>query len=816
MAAGDGGARVRVDGRVLSLTNLDKVLFPATGTTKAELIDYYRRIAPVMIPHLAGRAVTRKRWPNGVETEPFFTKNLDSGTPDWVPRRGIVHHERTSTYPLVEDTATLVWLAQMASIELHVPQWRFPPGDSPFVLDGSATRPDRFVLDLDPGPGVGLAQCAEVALAAKGYLDDVGLAAIPVTSGSKGLHLYATIHGVSSEQASAFAKELAGHLAEDLPQLVVTQMKRSLRDGKVFVDYSQNNAAKTTVSPYSVRGRDQPWVAAPRTWGELGEPGLAHLELGEVLERAADGDLLAPLLPPDPLSTYRAKRDSARTPEPVPFAAPVAAPAGDPRFVIQEHHARRLHWDLRLEHDGVLASWAVPRGVPTTTGHNRLAVHTEDHPMEYLTFHGSIPKGEYGGGEMTVWDTGTYTPEKFRDDEVIFVLHGQRVQGRFALIRTDPGRGGGKEQWLLHLMKDQSGVATSPEKRAHAVVDAPDAAADDGAHISLSDAVEPRRIAPDLRPMLATAGQVGDGDYPAREWAFEPKWDGYRALVRFSARGVALQSRSGRDFTQEFAELAVVPEELAAHAGVLDAEIVALDAAGRPSFHALQERGTGARPAMRLLVFDVLHLDGTSLVNKRYSDRRQVLLALPLPAADPDHLGREERDVGGWRRSVTIGTSVRAALRASAEARLEGVIAKRLDARYLPGRRGHAWVKLKHSLDAEVVIGGWRPGQGRRAGGIGSLLLGVPDDDGGLRYVGKVGTGFTDAALDALLATLEPRERTTSPFTTEVPRVEAKVAHWVRPDVVGEVTFDSWTDDGVLRAARWRGLRPDKAPADLA
>ncbi|HCX84754.1 MAG TPA: hypothetical protein DHV14_06405, partial [Micrococcales bacterium] len=317
----DGVARlVRVGERTVRLTNPEKVLFPGDPdagvgpTTKAELVEYYWRIAPVLLPHLAGRPVTRKRWPHGTGegAEPFFTKNLDSGTPDWVPRAAVVHHERTVDYPLVDEVATLVWCAQMAAIELHVPQWRLPAdviaGRRPYSLDAATAPPDRLVVDLDPGPGVGLAQCCEVALAARDLLDGMGLACVPVTSGSKGLHLYARLEGVGAAGASAFAAELAESLAAELPALAITQMKRSLREGRVFVDHTQNNPAKTTVSPYSVRGRLQPWVAAPRTWAEIeegasggGEGGsgsLRHLRMAEVLERVLDGDAFAALLPP--------------------------------------------------------------------------------------------------------------------------------------------------------------------------------------------------------------------------------------------------------------------------------------------------------------------------------------------------------------------------------------------------------------------------------------------------------------------------------------------------------------------------------------
>src|SRR6478735_746751 len=466
---------VRIGGRRLRLTNLSKVLYPETGTTKAEVIDYYTRIAPTMIPHVIGRPVTRKRWPDGVGTEdhpgkPFFAKDLERGAPEWVRRLPIPHSGGPKDYPLAGDVPTIVYLAQVASLELHVPQWRF-------TASGERGDADRLVLDLDPGPGVGLLECAEVARWARDILTPMGLEPFPVTSGSKGMQLYSALPpGQSSEQASALAHELARAIEADHPDLVVSSMKKSLRGGRVLIDWSQNNGAKTTIAPYSLRGRLRPTVAVPRTWEELDDPELRHLMFDEVLDRVDElGDPLSPLgfhaggrvADEGPLSTYISMRSADRTPEPVP-ANPAAAvrPADElPIFVIQEHHATALHWDFRLERDGVLASWAVPRGVPHSYKRNNLAIQTEDHPMEYATFEGSIPVGEYGGGSVTLWDDGRYELEKWRDDEIIFTAEGRpggplgRV--RLALLRTSGE--GEKSQWLLHRMKTDADGRPQPD-----------------------------------------------------------------------------------------------------------------------------------------------------------------------------------------------------------------------------------------------------------------------------------------------------------------------------------------------------------------
>ena len=313
------GGVIDVDGRSISVTNLDKVLYPATGTRKFEVIDYYTRIADVMLPHLRDRIVTRKRWPSGVEAAPFFEKSLPAGSPDWLDRHTVGHSKRAIVYPVVNNRADLVWLGQMAALELHVPQWQ---------VSSAAAGPfaNRLIFDLDPGPRVPLTQCAQVALLIRDVLADVGLASWPVTSGGKGIHVYARVDPpVAPDTARSIARELADGLAAAQPDSITARMTKTVREARVFVDWSQNSGSKTTLAPYSLRGREQPWVAAPRTWDELTEPRLAQLRFEEVLDRSASGgDLLigldgsAPHLPASPvvdLGDYRRKRTPGKTPE---------------------------------------------------------------------------------------------------------------------------------------------------------------------------------------------------------------------------------------------------------------------------------------------------------------------------------------------------------------------------------------------------------------------------------------------------------------------------------------------------------------------
>lgn len=808
---------VTVEGRRIRLSRLDKVLYPDAGTTKAAVVDYYARIAPLLLPHLDGRPVTRKRWPDGVgdaahPTTPFFAKDLERGAPEWVPRVAISHSTGTKHYPLVSDVATLVWLAQTASLELHTPQWRFTDDDRP-------AGPDRLVLDLDPGAGVGLRECAEVARLARRILDDIGMPPLPVTSGSKGIHLYSALPaGHTSEQASALAKELARSLEADHPDLVVSEMSKALRPGRVFVDWSQNNGKKTTIAPYSLRGRDHPTVAAPRTWKELDDPALAHLDMAAVLERAARlGDPLAALgfrhgvrvAERAPLRTYLAKRSAARTPEPVPehpHADPVAA-GGAPRFVIQEHHARRLHYDVRLERDGVFVSWAVPKGVPATADRNHLAVMTEDHPLAYGDFEGTIPKGEYGAGTVTIWDAGTYELEKWRDDEVIFTLVGRPDgpvgRARLALIRTDGN--GEKSTWLLHRMKTDADARDSSPPAPISAAPAPSPVP----HDPWPAALAPAR----LRPMLAESASAALARSTARRWASEwaeIKWDGIRALAFWDGSRMLLRARSGTDITARYPEVTSAASALGLVPVVLDGEIVALDADGRPSFTRLQNRmhltqaaeirTQAERVPACFYAFDVLAVDGEDTTGAPLRRRREIL-------------DRLFADLDGTLAAPPVFDDVDAALHASGAFALEGVVVKNPAGRYRPGDRSGDWLKVKHVRTQEVVIGGIRPGHGNRGGAIGSLLMGVPTADG-LRYVGRVGSGFGDRMLRLLGEQLQPLRTGDSPFI-EVPRPDASDALWVRPELVGEVAYAEVTPDGRLRHARWRGLRPDKSPADV-
>ncbi|MGH9042034.1 MAG: non-homologous end-joining DNA ligase [Acidimicrobiia bacterium] len=467
------------------------------------------------------------------------------------------------------------------------------------------------------------------------------------------------------------------------------------------------------------------------------------------------------------LERYQEMRDFGATPEPSGAESP-PPPDGLPRFVIQEHHASSLHWDLRLERDGVLVSWAVPRGLPPDPRQNHLAVHTEDHPLMYLEFSGDIPAGHYGAGSMTIWDTGTYETEKWSDREVMVVLHGERARGRHVLFQTKDN------QWMIHRMDPAEDPTREPMPEA-------------------------------LRPMLATLSER----LPADEspYGFEVKWDGIRALASIFGGRVRLEARSGRDVSHRYPELRELGRRLGTTQVVLDGEIVALDANGRPSFERLQRRmHVESESAIRRLrqdvpvayaIFDLLWLDGHSTMGLPYEERRRLLEELALNGPNwqtpPSHRGE--------------GGTLLEATRAGG---LEGVVAKRLDSTYEPGLRTRNWLKVKNHRSQEFVVGGWLPGEGARTR-LGALVIGVYEGDR-LVYSGRVGTGFTDAELTRLTRLLEEREQAGSPFDPAPP---VKGVRFVRPELVAEVTFTEWTGAGILRHPAYKGLRDDREPREI-
>jgi bifunctional non-homologous end joining protein LigD len=496
------------------------------------------------------------------------------------------------------------------------------------------------------------------------------------------------------------------------------------------------------------------------------------------------------------LSEYSARRSFAATPEPAPDVP--AARDGPLLFVIQRHSARRLHYDLRLECDGVLKSWAVPKGPSPDPSEKRLAVQTENHPFGYASFQGVIPAGQYGAGEMIVWDCGVYSPDEgqetwFHDrgeaerrvregleqGKLSLLLRGEKTKGSYALVRTSE-----RKNWLLIKHKDRFAGTADLLQDTRSVL--PDAMP--GEQLVPSGKREP--LPEKLSPMQA---ELADAAFDHADWMWEPKLDGYRALAFVDGDRVVLRSRRGLDLAKDFPRLAADLGKQAVATMVLDGEIVAFDEGGRPSFNALQNRS----PQTVFYCFDLLHFAGVDLRKSPYADRRRYLAQCLLPSPLVQLVHASEEGIALYEAALASG--------------LEGVVGKRKDSRYEAARRSGSWLKVKAVRSAEFVIGGYTKGKGSRAP-LGALLVGYWQD-GALRYASHVGSGFDDRTLPETQQKLEALRRKSSPFA-EKPELNAP-AVWVEPKLVAEVKFQDWTPDGRLRAPVFLRLRGDTDPREI-
>ena len=507
------------------------------------------------------------------------------------------------------------------------------------------------------------------------------------------------------------------------------------------------------------------------------------------------------------LRTYARKRDFTRTAE--PRAARGEKAGKMRRFVIQKHDASRLHYDFRLELGGTLKSWAVPKGVPFKRGEKHLAVQVEDHPVEYAGFEGVIPKGQYGGGTVMVWDTGTYEPlgghpqKDLAAGKLHFALHGKKVEGEWTLVRL---RRAEDNEWLL--IKSGGDVRPISKKKD----DESSLSGRSMARIARERKAEWRSARAETKvdlefipPMKATlvAGPPTRG-----HWLYELKFDGFRALALKSGDAVRLMSSNAKDFTARFPEIADAVSVLPVRSAILDGEIVALDDEGRSRFQLLQALETGTeRPQLAFYIFDLLHHDGADLRKEPLRERRAILSKLLGKAVEPIRYSAEIR--GDPNRLL-------------AEVRkrgLEGIIGKVADSDYETGRRSRSWIKLKCVSEQEFVIGGHTPPEGTRKH-FGALLVGCYEGER-LRFAGKVGTGFDATLLKSLHGRMSALSRTSCPFANlpekqqgrwsqNITPREMKRCHWGEPKLVCQVRFTEWTRDGKLRHPVFLGLREDK------
>lgn len=764
---------VHVEERKLKLSNLEKILYPEDEITKAEIIEYYYNIAPTMLNHIKGRPLTLIRYPDGIGGEQFFQKNIPKWAPDWIKTISL-GEDTKKEYTLADEKATLVWLANLASLELHQMHSRSPHFE----------RPDYMVFDLDPPEDFDFRGVIEVAYSLKKHIEEYDYHPFVKTTGGKGIHLIIPLQP-DNEMAEVFkaAKEIAEPYVSEHRDKTTLQIKKSARKGRILIDIYRNRTHQTIVSPYSLRGKPGAPVAMPLRWEELSEIGSsAEYHLKNAVQKVnSDGDAWkgigsygVPLhtqrslsregaqngLPKsnyyksaDQLEEYRRKRDFTKTAE--PNLEPLKGEGN--RFVIQRHHATRLHYDLRLERDGVLKSWAVPKGMPPRPGIKRLAVATEDHPLEYLTFEGTIPKGEYGGGKMWIFVPGRYEITKEKENSLYFRLLSEALNGEFRMYRTE------KDKWLLER------------------IDTP--------QIDwLNDQIDPMQGQRVTKP-------------PQGDYSYEVKWDGIRALITLENGQIRIRTRNQHDITDKFPELQA-PERLRATCGLFDAEIVFLDEEGKPKFQDVInrlktssfqtiERLSKSRPVYAY-VFDCLYLDGRPLVDEPLSRRYEWL--------------QDIIKKGGQYRISEVVEDGEGLFRAAKQHGLEGIMAKKRNSPYLIGKRSDLWLKVKAQTTTDCLVIGYTQGKGDRSKYFGALHL-ANRKDNDLIYRGKVGSGFDEASLEEVYNVLKELREIWKPIEQEV--LDEKETIWIEPKLVVEVTYASLTKDKLFREAVYLRLRPD-------
>ncbi len=584
----------RVGKRKVELSNLEKVLYPDNHILKAELIEYYLNIAPTILAHLKGRPLSLVRYPDGIDGERFFQKNRPQWAPEWIEHVSLSEADGKEEidFVIATEEASLVWLANLACIELHQMHCRSPHFD----------KPDYFVFDLDPPGNYKFGDLVEIALDLKEHIEKFGYSSFVKTTGSKGLHILVPIEPKwPFDKVFEAAREVSNPFVEAHSRSTTLHVKKEARKGRVLVDIYRNRTYQTIVSAYSVRGLPGAPVSMPLRWEQLADLGsAADFNLHNVPDYVVhNGDAWEGIAAyaatlhtvrkestakkgtepsrkhktPEVLSEYAKKRSFGKTIEPLPA---ITAGEGD-AFVLHRHHASRLHYDLRLEKGGVLKSWAVPKGLPPRPGIMRLAVSTEDHPLEYINFEGSIPKGQYGGGVIWIYARGKYEIIKEKKDGFYFRLLSREINAEYRMHHTR------ETEWLLERVDNPQ-------------VD------------WLRDHIE---------PMLA---RQADKPPASGDYLYEVKWDGIRAMINVDEGKIKISSRNQEDITSKFPELLLPDRAFRTVSALFDSEIVCLDNAGKPVFsdviHRIQQNGKDAIERARVrypavcYIFDCLWLDG--------------------------------------------------------------------------------------------------------------------------------------------------------------------------------------------------------------
>jgi DNA ligase D-like protein (predicted polymerase)/DNA ligase D-like protein (predicted ligase)/DNA ligase D-like protein (predicted 3'-phosphoesterase) len=740
-----------VGGQKVKLSNLDKTIYPEAQITKAQIIQYYLGIADYILPHLIDRALTVIRFPDGIDKQSFYSKDKPDWTPDWVGSANIQHDEKMINYVKCDDAASLCWLANLACLELHPMQYQMK----------KQPNPDHIIFDLDPDEGLDFADVKLAAQRLKPFLESYGYTPFLKTSGGKGLHIYIPIEAKwHTDTVSASVKKLAGVFVSGYTDNYTLQIPKAKRKGKILIDIYRNHSSNTTVSPFSLRGRKGAPVSLPIHWEHLAdlersnqydintfrdyldEHGNAWADWQNKKAGLHDQKIKTQIanLDTSKLKDYLKKRDFTNTPEPIPEVGV----EDKSRYCIQLHDATNLHYDLRLEYEGVLMSWAVPKCLPFESDQKRMAIRTEDHPIKYLDFEGTIPKGQYGAGSMWLMEKGTINWKEKSKKKYKFELSNRKGIVYHIFQTRD-------NQWLL-------------------------------------DADKAIPIDEQVKPMLADAGK----EIPsAAKYTFEVKWDGIRVFIRLQSDKINIISRSGRDITKHFPELHDV-DRFDCEQGLFDGEIVVLDPTGAPVFpdvisrmhtagDAAIQRLSKSKPAVCYL-FDMIQLDGKELY-KYPNERRRELLDCILKSGESYRFSQDFPD----------GKALFEAIKAKG---MEGIMAKQKDAPYLPGTRCRHWLKIKVRSNEECYIIGYTAGKGDRSAVFGALHLAIYTDNN-VVYKGKVGTGFDMATLKKYFALFSVVPTTAKPIEDAIEEESRTV--WIEPVYRCEIQYASLTPNGTYR-----------------
>jgi len=763
----------QVGKRKLELSNLEKELFPEDHILKAEIIEYYLTIAPTILTHIKGRPLTLIRFPDGIHGESFYQKNRPEWSPEWIEFVKLGSEEKKD-YIVATEPATLVWLANLASLELHQMHSRKPRFENP----------DYMVFDLDPPEGYDFKKVIDIALDLKEHVETFGYNTFIKTTGGKGLHLvvpvepsldFSTVFGAASLVAKPFAEKYSKE--------TTLHIKKEARKGRVLIDIYRNRNGQSIVSPYSLRGRIGAPVSMPLTWDELtrvkspleftiqtaidkikkdGDPWEGIDAYAVALHTHRKQVAKSKKLPvskhhksPEQLDKYAKKRDFDKTPEP----AGTLQPGLGNGFVVNRHHASHIHYDLRLEHEGVLRSWAVPKGLPQRPGIKRLAVQTEDHPMEYLNFEGEIPKGQYGGGNMWVFFQGRYEITKLKKDgSFYFRLNSKVHTGEYRMYKIK------QKEWLMERV----------------------------------DELQTDWLREPIEPMLSDNSKEIPSE---KDYFFEVKWDGIRVTITLDEGEIKIINRNKRDITEKFPEL-IVPNAFRATNGVFDAEIVCLGAEGKPDFRKVInrlttsgktniERAVKSSPAY-CYIFDCLFIDGRSVMNDPLW-RRRVWIEDVVKTDSPYRVSQIEEDG-------------QALFEAAKEHGLEGIMAKRKASKYILGKRSDNWLKIKVKDTADCLIIGYTEGKGNREQAFGALHIAEQTADG-IQYRGKVGTGFDDKLMKEIATSLKKLKTTEKPVKEKL--LDEKISTWVEPKMMAEISYSMITKDNMFREPVFVRLRSD-------